>query len=95
MDAHAVKHEPERARAIVDLYAALVGAVGEHLDETRAAADGFHGKSTPEFELALDLERLAAIDRDETYAFLAQPTECIETACDQELNHVGIGAVFV
>src|SRR5205814_1304627 len=69
-DAHAshadpIKEQLERACLIMDFYSALGCGLGEHLDEARAATDGLHGEPTPEFELALDLECLPAIDRNE------------------------------
>ena len=69
-------------------------AAGLHLHETRTAADGFDGQPAPELELAVDLERLPAVDRNEPDAFLAQPVQRIETARDQKLDQIGIGAVL-
>src|SRR3984893_10670888 len=92
--AHAVGQELERARLIADLDAALGCGLGQHLDETRPAADGLDRKPAPELELALDLECLAAVDGNEADALLAQPAEGVEAPCDQKLDHIRIGAVL-
>src|SRR5271166_4196571 len=52
--AYAVEKQLERACLVSDLDSALAYGFGEHLDEARAAADGFHGEAAPEFELAFD-----------------------------------------
>src|SRR5262249_7477129 len=67
---HAVADEAERARAVANLDATLGRGIGEHLDEAGAAADRLDGEAAPELELAVDLERLAAIDRDEAHALV-------------------------
>src|SRR5262249_10569620 len=94
LDAGAVREQVERAGAVADLDAALLRRLGQHVDKAGAAADRFDGKAAPELELALDLERLAAVDRDEAYALLAHPVERIKAARNQELDQVGIGAVL-
>ncbi len=66
----------------------------EHVDEAGPAADGFDRQAAPELELAVDLERLPAVDRDEADALLAHPVERVEALRDQELDQVGIGAVL-
>src|SRR5262249_44720279 len=82
-DAHA-RHpqggveEAEPACAVTNLDAAFGRGIGEHLDEAGSASDRLHGEAAPELELALDLERLAAIDRDEAHALVAQPAEGVE-----------------
>jgi hypothetical protein len=75
-DAHAldpisVANQLHAARRIADFDAALLGRLGLHLHEAGAAADGFDRQPAPEFELAVDLERLTAVDRNETDALLA------------------------
>ena len=54
----------------------------------------FDREAAPELELAVDLEGLAAIDRNEAHALLAHPDERVEAARDQKLDQVGIGAVL-
>src|SRR5262245_49091899 len=71
LDAHAVVDQAERTRLVSNLDAALGRRVGEHLDQPRPAADRLDGEAAPELELALDLERLAAVDRDEAHALVA------------------------
>ena len=68
--------------------------LGEHLDQARAAADRLDREPAPELELAVDLERLPAIDRDEADALVAHPAEGVEALGDQELDQVGVGAVL-
>ena len=63
-------------------------------DEARAAADGLDGEPAPELELAVDLERLPAVDRNEPHALLAHPVQRIEALGDQKLDQIGIGAVL-
>src|SRR5262245_5650493 len=59
---HAVVDEAEPARAVTNLDAAFGRGIGEHLDEAGSAPHRLDGEAAPELELALDLERLAAID---------------------------------
>ena len=80
--------------SVADLDAALLGGFGEHVDEAGTAADRFHGEAAPELELAVDLERLPAVDRDEAHALLAHPVERVEALRDQKLDEIGIGAVL-
>src|SRR5262249_38857090 len=91
---HAVIDETEPARAVTNLDAAFGRGIGEHLDEPGSAPDRLDGEAAPELELALDLERLAAIDRDEAYALAAQPAEGVEASGHQQLDQVGIGAIL-
>ena len=93
-DAVAVEQQIEPARRIADVDAALFRRRGEHIDQARAAADGFDGEPAPELELALDLERLAAIDRNEPHALVAHPVERVEALGDEQLDQIGIGAVL-
>ena len=72
----------------------FLARLGEHVDEAGTAADRFHGEAAPELELAVDLEGLAAIDRNEAHALLAHPIERIEALRDQKLDEIGIGAVL-
>ena len=65
-----------------------------HLDQARAAADRFDRQAAPELELAVDLERLPAVDRDEAHALVAHPVERVEALGDQQLDQIGIGAVL-
>src|SRR5262245_6486441 len=74
-DAVAIAQEVERAGAVANFDAALLRRLGEHVDEAGAATDRLYGQPAPELELALDLERLPAIDRDEAHALLAHPVE--------------------
>src|SRR5262249_10828353 len=69
-DAVAGREQVERAGAVTDVDAALLRRLGQHVDEARAAADRFDGEAAPELELAFDLERLAAIDRNEAHPLL-------------------------
>src|SRR6516162_145414 len=94
MNTHAVEQESERPRRVTDLDTPLARRFGEHLDEAWPATHGLYGEPAPEFELALDLEGLPAVNRDEADAFVAQPAECIEAAGDQKLDEIGIGAVL-
>src|SRR2546430_127052 len=93
-DPHAVIEQAQRARAVANLDTALGGGIGEHLDEAGAAADRLDGQPAPELELALDLEGLAAVDRDEAHALAAHPAERVEAAGHQQLDQIGIGAVL-
>ena len=79
----AVVEQIDRAGGVANLDAALSGGLGEHVDEAGAAADRLHGQPAPELELALDLERLPAVDRDEAHALVAHPDERIEALRDQ------------
>src|SRR5262249_3452725 len=92
--AYAVEHEAQRAGAVADVDAALRRGVGEHLDQAGTAADRLDREAAPELELAVDLECLAAVDRDEANALVAHPAKSIEAAPDQELDQVGVGAVL-
>src|SRR5262249_31729679 len=94
LDAVAVVDERERAGLVADFDAALLRGFGQHLNEAGAAADGFDREAAPELELAVDLERLAALDRDEAHALLTHPVQRVEAAGDQKLDQVGIGAVL-
>ena len=94
LDAVAVADQVERAGAVADLDAALLRRLGQHVDQAGAAADRLDREAAPELELAVDLERLAAVDRDEAHALLAHPVQRVEAARDQELDQVGIGAVL-
>ena len=78
----------------MDLDAALLRGLGEHGDEAGPAADGFDGQPAPKFEFAVDLERLAAVDRNEANAFLAHPVQRIEALGNQKLDQIGIGAIL-
>src|SRR5262245_14432893 len=91
---HAVMDEAKRARAVTNLDALFGRGVGEHLDETGSAPDRLDGEAAPELELALDLERLAAIDRDEAHVLGAQPAEGVAASGHQQLDQVGIGAIL-
>src|SRR5262249_30667253 len=93
-DPVAVEQEIDRAGRIADLDAALPGGFREHVDEAGAAADRFHGEPTPEFEPALDLESLPAVDRYEAYALLLHPVEGIEAPGDEQFDEIGVGAML-
>src|SRR5262249_59283507 len=58
---HAVMDEAERARAVTNRDVPFGRGIGEHLDEAGSAPDRLDGEAAPELELAVDLERLAAI----------------------------------
>src|SRR5262249_36667989 len=82
-EAHAVDAAflvDERARrgVVADLDAVLERGVGQHLDETRPAADRLHGEAAPELEPAVDLERLATVDRDQPDALCGHPLQRVE-----------------
>ena len=94
LDANAVIDKAQRARLVADLDAPLGRGLGEHLDETWAAAHRLDRQPAPELELAVDLEGLASVDRDEAHALVAHPAERIEASGDQELDQIGIGAVL-
>src|SRR5262249_35618512 len=83
---HAVIDEAEPARAVTNLDAAFGRGIGEHLDEAGSAPDRLDGQAAPELRLALDPERLAAIDRDEAHALFAQPAEGVEASGHQQLD---------
>ncbi len=91
---HAVEQEAERAGPVADADAALGGGIGEHLDQAGAAADRLDRQPAPELELAVDLERLPAVDRDEADALVAHPAEGVEAPRHQQLDQVRIGAVL-
>ena len=62
--------------------------------QARTAARGFDRHAAPELEPALDLEGLAAIDRLEAHALGAHPHDGVEAPGDEQLGHVGVGAVL-
>ncbi len=68
--------------------------LGEHIDQARPAADGFHRQPAPEFELAVDLEGLSSVDRNEPHALVAHPIERIEALGDEKFDQVRIGAIL-
>src|SRR6202035_2908715 len=77
-NAHAVDpavlvDELDDAGAVLDLDAVLEGGLGQHLHEARPAADSFDRKASPELELAVDLEGLPAVDRDQPDALAGHP----------------------
>ena len=83
-----------RARAVPDLHAVLLRRPGPGLDQPFAAADGLDGEPAPELELAVDLERLPAVDRREADALAAHPQQRLEALLDQDLGQVGVAAVL-
>ena len=93
-DADAVIDKTERARFVANSDAALGRGLGKHLDEAGAATHGLDGQPAPELELAVDLEGLAAVDRNETHTLVAHPAERIEASGDQELDQIRVGAVL-
>src|SRR5215208_1510077 len=93
-DAVTVADQFDRPRLVADFDAAFLRGVGQHVDEAGAAADRLHRETAPELELALDLERLPAVNGNEAHALLAHPVERVEAARDQKLDQVWIGAVL-
>ena len=79
---------------IANFDAALLCRFGKLGDKARSAADGFDRQAAPKLEFAVDLEGLAAIDRNEPHALLPHPVQRIETLRDQKLDEIGIGAVL-
>ena len=71
-----------------------VGDLVQRIDQPGTAAPGLDGEPAPELELAVHLEGLAAPDRREAHPLLAHPEEGVARPRDQELDHVGIGAVL-
>src|SRR5262249_5803799 len=93
-DPDAVMEQAERPRAVANLDAAFGRRIGEHRDKAGSAADGLDGEAAPELELPLDLECLAAVDRNEAYALLAYPAERVEASRHQQFDQIRIGAIL-
>ncbi len=87
-----VRRKPRNARFVLDSDAAARAALRQTVDEARSTADRLDRESTPELELAIDFERLAAIDRDEAHAFVAHPEHrCLGTPHEQ-LDEIRVAA---
>ena len=93
-DAVPVEQQIQPARRIANFDAALFCRVGQHCNQARAAADRFDGQAAPEFELALDLECLSPVNRNEPHALIAHPVERVEALGDEQLDQIGIGVML-
>ena len=67
----------------------FLAASRQHLDQARPAADRLDREAAPELELAVDLERLPAVDRDEADALVAHPAEGVEAAVTRSSTRSG------
>ncbi|MCY1434415.1 hypothetical protein D9M71_504750 [compost metagenome] len=83
-----------RAAGVVQLDAAALGAAHQRLDQAQTAAGHLDGEAAPELVLAVDLERLAAVDRHEAHALAGHPAQGVEARADHGVEHFGIGAVL-
>src|SRR5438477_7144931 len=93
-DALVVGEQIKRAGFVEDADAVLAGAFGPCSHQARPAAPGLDREAAPEFEPAIDLEGLTAVDRREPDALAAHPAHSVAAVLDQELGEVRVGPIL-
>ncbi len=94
LDAAVALQEADRRGLVEHRDPVARGPCVQGLHQFLAAAPDVAGEPAPEFELAVDPERLAAETELEAHAFAAHPHPGLEAAADQDLGHVGVAAVL-
>ena len=94
LDAVVIRDQRQRAGVIGDRDAVRLGDAGMRLDQAGSAAPGLDREAAPELEAAVDLEGLAAVDRDEADALLLHPAHGVAAARHQQLAQIRVGAIF-
>ncbi len=91
----AVAGQQRHRRGLVQHRDAVARGAGvQRLDQFLAAAPDVAGEPAPEFELAVDAERLAAEAELKAHALLAHPQPGLKAAADQDFGQVGVAAIL-
>src|SRR5690606_9228432 len=93
-DAAIAVDERQRPGLVSDLDPVPARRIRKRLHQSRTAAPRLHRQSAPELELAVDPERLPAVDGLETNAFFAHPAHRLAAARYEHLRQLGIGPVL-
>src|SRR5690606_24105903 len=89
VDAVVVGDQRAGVGAVEDFDTFLLRSLVQGVHESRTTAPGLDHEASPELELAVDLEGLLTVDRQELDALAPHPLHRVERAADQELAHVG------
>ncbi len=94
LDAAVALQQTDRRGLVQHRDPVMRGAGVQRLHQFLAAAPDMAGEPAPEFELAVDPERLPAEAELKTHPLAAHPHPSLEAAADQDLGHVRVAAVL-